>query len=1050
MPLAAPSFFERVLARFALGFRGVADTSEQLTRAWKHLPRNDKSRPPMRARLLPFRAACDPPGKALGVTRRTPASAPLQCIAKRPWLWTQTRNAKTKSTIKASELTQGALSPLPPDEVAVQPEKSYPTVLQQHLNNVRKFKDCVVLTRVGDFYEMYFDQVEQFAPLVNLKVAKRATTLGDVPMAGFQHTQLERYLKMFVQDLGQQVAISEQIPISESERNSKNGTMLFDRRVTRVVTAGTLIDESFMDPFENNYLLAIHFGGALPAAHVVVDDRAAYEKYRRNMKVGLSWVDLSSGDFFTQVSDLATLPSITARIGPREVVLDQALQSADQSNLQRLISDANLPMHFHPAPRPVTPLEDWTPMLERAIPEKKQADFTAFEVAAGSLLLDYVRHKLLDIKIQLLPPVRRTDDDYMAIDKQSLRNLEIRSTLREGATQGSLLHAIRHTVTKSGARLLSQRLVSPSMSLTVINDRLDLVQEMLSYDSLREDIVALLRQTHDTFRLMPKFTAGKGDADDLLALARTIDIMQKLSSLLHQHIVDNQDRLMHEDSNYASQDLTFLWDILGRLDLDTPGKAAEKIKSAIDEDGLSRKHSVDEAAGIEAEGMADEVISAEAAGEKGPSLTRRRSKAASADKNADMNSGEIWIMRRNASSTLERAHRDIDQLMEAKSELAQKLRKNLQSESLSLKWSSQLGHFCHIKGRDAKGTLATLEGARIIGSTKSTKSFYLPQWTQLGVLIDDAKNRIRTEELRVLTKLRAEVLENLVKLRRNASVLDELDVACSSAHLAKERNLVRPILNTSTTHNIISGRHPTVDASLTSQGRSFTSNNCTVGSPTNKISLITGPNMAGKSTYLRQNALITILAQTGSFVPATYAELGLVDKLFSRVGSADNLYQDQSTFMIEMLESAEILKQATPRSFVIMDEVGRGTTPEDGIAVGYACLHHLFYVNQSRTLFATHFHVLADMTREFEGLECYCTSVVEKDDGSWVYAHQLRKGVNRDSHALKVARLAGLPEKAIEVAGEILGELQREKGRRGERRVVEGKDIEGAVGAGTG
>ena len=186
--------------------------------------------------------------------------------------------------------------------------------------------------------------------------------------------------------------------------------------------------------------------------------------------------------------------------------------------------------------------------------------------------------------------------------------------------------------------------------------------------------------------------------------------------------------------------------------------------------------------------------------------------------------------------------------------------------------------------------------------------------------------------------------------------------------------------------------------------------------------------MAGKSTYLRQNALITILAQTGCFVPADYAAIGLVDKIFSRVGSADNLYQDQSTFMVEMLETAEILKQATPRSFVIMDEVGRGTTPEDGIAVGYAALHHLQYVNQCRTLFATHFHALADMTRHFEGLECFCTDVAEEADGTWAYVHRLRRGVNRESHALKVARLAGMPESAIAVAGEVLADLQRGPG----------------------
>jgi DNA mismatch repair ATPase MutS len=256
-------------------------------------------------------------------------------------------------------------------------------------------------------------------------------------------------------------------------------------------------------------------------------------------------------------------------------------------------------------------------------------------------------------------------------------------------------------------------------------------------------------------------------------------------------------------------------------------------------------------------------------------------------------------------------------------------------------------------------------------------------------------------------------------------VLDQLDVACAFAMLAIDKNFVRPVLNANTAHHIVAGRHPVVEAGLGEQGRKFVPNDCLLGE-NERIWLITGPNMAGKSTYLRQNALISILAQTGSFVPAEYAEVGLVDKIFSRVGSADNLYQDQSTFMVEMLETAQILKEATPRSFVIMDEVGRGTTPEDGVAVGYACLHHLYHINQSRTLFATHFHALADMTKDFEKLGCYCNDVAEEGDGRFSYVHRLRRGVNRQSHALKVARVAGIPEEAIAVAAHVLQRLSTE------------------------
>lgn len=308
--------------------------------------------------------------------------------------------------------------------------------------------------------------------------------------------------------------------------------------------------------------------------------------------------------------------------------------------------------------------------------------------------------------------------------------------------------------------------------------------------------------------------------------------------------------------------------------------------------------------------------------------------------------------------------------------------------------------------KDVRTSLKTPASTRDAKATKSTRSFYHPEWNTLGGNIDKTKFQIRAEEQRVFQELRERVVLQLVKLRRNASVLDELDIACSFAVLAQEQGFVRPVLNLSMDHKIIGGRHPTVKLGLEEQGRAFVSNDCFIGEK-ERIWFITGPNMAGKSTFLRQNALISILAQVGSFVPADHAEIGLVDQIFTRVGSADNLYRDESTFMVEMQETAAILNLATPRSFVIMDEIGRGTTPEDGIAVGYACLHHLYHTNQCRALFATHFHALADMSKDFENLGYYCTDVAEGPHGSFSYVYRLRKGVNRQSHALKVARLAG-------------------------------------------
>lgn len=335
---------------------------------------------------------------------------------------------------------------------------------------------------------------------------------------------------------------------------------------------------------------------------------------------------------------------------------------------------------------------------------------------------------------------------------------------------------------------------------------------------------------------------------------------------------------------------------------------------------------------------------------------------------------------------------------------------------MSLRWTPGTGYVCHVKGaKDVRSSLEVSNSTRDVKSTRGTRLFHHPEWSKLGASIDQVKVQIRAEEQHIFQQLREQVILNLVKLRRNAAVLDELDIASSFASLAQEQGLVRPVLDLGCEHKISGGRHPTVTLGLEEEGRAFVGNDCFLGEK-ERIWLITGPNMAGKSTFLRQNALISILAQVGSFVPANHAEIGLVDRIFSRVGSADDLFRDQSTFMVEMLETATILNQATPHSFVIMDEIGRGTTPKDGIAIGYACLHHLYHTNKCRTLFATHFHALADMSKDLPSLGYYCTDIAIEDSGSFSYVHRLRKGVNRESHALRVARLAGKLDSSESVA----------------------------------
>lgn len=622
----------------------------------------------------------------------------------------------------------------------------------------------------------------------------------------------------------------------------------------------------------------------------------------------------------------------------------------------------------------------------------------------------------------------------------------------------------------------------------MINFRQELVSRFLHDQDLREAIIILLRRSHDSQRLLQKFALNRGDPDDLLRLASTIKATQD--------IVDCLKTATRTTASSEEAETDCLSTMIDRIVLEQPLELAKRIKDAIDEEGLVQQHQIEDnetgemialaAAIVKTEGtQADTSLLPKKATAKlatsSPSSTRRKTPSIRDFYGED---NEVWIMKPGASRTLTCLHAELARLAQEKDSLTETLRTRLNAASLTLKWTPGLGHICHVKGKDAQSQLsltslsnpsdeqASPPQIRTLSSSRTTRTFHLPEWTALGEKLDKTRHQIRAEENRVFASLREQVIHNLVKLRRNASVLDELDITTSFARLALEQNLTRPILNSSQRTVIIGGRHPTVEGGLAEQGRTFQRNDCILGSapiPSNspsentengngngRIWLITGPNMAGKSTFLRQNALITILAQIGCYVPADYAELGIVDAIFSRVGSADNLYNNQSTFMVEMLETAAILRSATPRSFVIMDEIGRGTTPEDGTAVAFAALDHLVRVNKCRGLFATHFHAVADLAaeegmllgqagapplslatgakkrgrparkdkeREIAGtgaVETYCTDLEEDEQGGFVYIHKLRKGVNRQSHALKVAGLAGLPEHAVEVAKKML------------------------------
>lgn len=928
----------------------------------------------------------------------------------------QHRGAKSRAIIPLNDLPQNTFTAEHSITETENVGPAYPTVVQQARDNMRKFDKCVLLTRVGGFYELYFEHAEKYGPLLNIRVAQKKTAAGFVPMAGFPFYQLDRFLKILVQDLNEFVAISEEFA-NDAVGTVKSGGLLFDRRVTRTITPGTLIDEKFMDPYENNFLLALYPLEPGESLHLSEVEKVPVELVQGSIprsllstSIGLAWLDLSTGAFCTQITTIGSLASAAARIGPREIVLGEDVGDDMKQSIMGILEQQRHLVTFHSAPTEALSMSSWTPMLETEVSTELQPTFTKEEVAAGSLLLAYVKDRLQGSGIKLQPPIRRQAKETMCIDKNSMRALEILETSKGGVGggKGSLLHTVRRTVTKSGTRLLREWIASPSMSLQIINTRLDVVTLLLRNRALREDITSLLRRSYDSERLVQKFSLGRGDADDLISLRRTIEATIGIAILLETHSTTSE--AGSETNSLDRKHRQALQNLSCRLWLEEPKALAARIADAIDEDGLTKSHRIEETENADIVSMAQGVLEKEGSSEDQAAMTRLSRSKAKQKPSADQEGEEedAWVLRKDASPMLESLHKALDGLRQNKASLTSRLREELKAPSLVLRCTPGLGNYCHVKGpKDVAASLKKYVAARDVKSTKSTRSFYDFDWSSLGSKIDQAKLRIKAEEQRVFQLLREQVVVNLVKLRRNAAVLDELDISCSFATLAEEQGFVRPVLNSGLDHKIIGGRHPTVKLGLEEQGRTFVSNDCSVGVK-ERIWLITGPNMAGKSTFLRQNALISVLAQVGSFVPAEIAEIGLVDQIFTRVGSADDLFRNQSTFMVEMMETAAILNQATAQSFVIMDEIGRGTTPEDGIAVGFACLHHLYYRNLCRTLFATHFHALADMTKDFEHLACYCTDVVEGPGGSFSFVHRLRKGVNRSSHALKVARLAGM------------------------------------------
>ncbi|KAG8758457.1 DNA mismatch repair ATPase msh1 [Ceratobasidium sp. 423] len=869
------------------------------------------------------------------------------------------------------------------------------------IENHVKFPHCILLTRVGQFYESYFDQAPEVAKLLNIKLAQRRWGIRGriVDMAGFPLAHLDRHLKTLVQTEKRFVALCEEFrkPGAPPGPKRRFGPSPFERRVVRVVTPGTLIDESFVNPYDNNYVCAIVPGGA------GLND------------IGIAWMDVATGEFFTQLSNLAQLRDDLARINPREIVLEKFLKGPKHVDhpINRALVDSPVSIAYCDAPKelgatllemrasPVIVDNITNVLVSDAAAELDLEDeatasvFSPAETLAIQLISAFLQANLRENMPTLTTPVRFQEDARMQIDAHTL-------AFRRKAYDNEL-----------GVKITVKVVIT---SVQEIQTRQALVALFYARPHLRRDMIALLRQTGDAIRLVQKMQLRRGDADDLLAIAETIGVHAHITSRLVLETRDTE-RVQENEDQFHSLEL-----LLGRVsDL---SQLAEKIGTAVHVTPLLMGET-----------------------EAPPKVTPA---VGFSDAPEDYVESKNWSIKHDFNPELRKLHKKLKKLKDEQEEMQYELQTEYSVPTLTLKIGVPHGIFVHVaKIRTYGSKLRTNEAFIPLSKSGSTESYFYKPWSQLGTAITECQAAILQAERDALESLR--VVSCAVALRRNARIIDEIDVTVGFAELAAEMNFVRPVVNESLNFLTVNGRHPAVEIGLLTSGRVFTPNTVDLG-PESRLMVITGPNMAGKSTVLRQSALIAILAQTGSFVPADYAEIGVVDRVFSRIGARDDLFHDRSTFMVEMLEAGEILRRATERSLVIMDEVGRGTTVRDGLAIAFATAHHIHSTNRCRAMFATHFHEVADMlgyyeteiepvqrspvrpsTKLFEPhctrphISFFCSDIASTGDSStdeFTYSHRLQPGVNRESHGLRVARLGGMPDSAVEVARRVMERLR--------------------------
>jgi DNA mismatch repair protein MutS len=840
-------------------------------------------------------------------------------------------------------------------------------MMEQYIEIKTANPDCLLFYRMGDFYEMFFDDAEVASRALGIMLTKRGKHLGnDIPMCGVPIERADEYLHRLIA-LGHRVAVCEQLE-DPAEARKRGAKSVVRRDVVRLVTPGTLTEDSLLDARRNNYLLALARSRVSST-----EDRFA-----------LGWIDISTGEFRVAECDRAGLAAAVARIEPGEIIVADALYA-----------DVELAPYLRSLPA-LTPLP--RDVFDGATAERRLASFfgvattAAFgafsrvELTAAAAAVTYVERTQIGRRPPLSPPARELAGATLAIDQATRSNLELVRTLA-GERRGSLLAAIDRTVTAAGSRLLAQRLAAPLTDPAEIAHRLDAVAGFVDDSAARGDVRGSLKAVPDLARALARIVIGRGGPRDLAAI---------------------------RDGIYAAAELSARLAALAEVPRDIAQAAA----------ALRRPDAA----------IAAEL--AQALAEELPAFRR-----------------DGGFVRAGFEAALDEARALRDESRRVIAGLQVRYAESTGIRALKIRHNNVLGYFVDVVAQHGDKFLsAPLNATFIHRQTLAGQiRFTTTELSELEAKIANAADRALALELEIFDRLAATVAAASAAIKEAAQALAVVDVAAALAALAVERDYVRPEVDDSLAFVIAGGRHPVVEQALTAEGGPFVANDCDLSPPppphpsllaaegreeAGRIWLVTGPNMAGKSTFLRQNALIAVLAQMGGFVPARRAHIGVVDRLFSRVGAADDLARGHSTFMVEMVETAAILNQAGERALVILDEIGRGTATFDGLSIAWATIEHLHESNRCRTLFATHFHEMTALAAKLPRIH-NATMRVKEWQGDVVFLHEVVAGAADRSYGIQVAKLAGLPPSVIERAKLVLAQIEAEDRTSPIRRLID-------------